>query len=316
MSRASTASLIPEPPATRVDVKVSVVVVNWNRVEDTLLCIKYLRKQAYRNIEVIVVDNGSTDGSVEALKQIAGVKVVELGSNLGPSMARNVGIEMATGKYTLFIDSDAVLSKKGMRRMVERMEADPTIGILGCKIVNAFSRGIDQWIYHQPYDEYGDQMFETYSFSAAGAMVRTEAAKEVGGFWDRLFIYNEEVDLSIRLIRAGFKVIYDPTVYVFHRVSPKGRAKSSAYFYYQIRNWIWIFYRYYPAATRWKKIATYAGVYLVKGVMSRRLWSCLKGMAAGLRERSIIGQYAEKLTAEQVAKLEALNQRTAIKLGR
>jgi GT2 family glycosyltransferase len=296
--------------------KVSVVAVNWNRVDDTLLCIKYLQRQPYDDLEIIIVDNGSTDGSVDELKKLPGITLKPLGANLGPARARNVGLELATGKYTLFIDSDAVISKKAIARMVHRMEADETIGILGCRIVNAFTRRIDQWIYHQPSARFHRSTFDTYSFSAAGAMVRTEAVRKIGGFWNELFMYNEEVDLSIRMIRAELKVIYDGSAYVFHRVSPKGRVKSGTYFYYQVRNWIWIFYRYYPAPARWKMIATYACVYLVKGLASLKLGSCLKGIMAGLRQRDIISRYSDKLTAQQVGQLAALNRRSSVKLGR
>jgi hypothetical protein len=111
-------------------------------------------------------------------------------------------------------------------------------------------------------------------------------------------------------------VIYFPHTKVFHRVSPHGRAKSSSYFFYQIRNWIWIFYRYYPRAWRWRKIATYVPVYLVKGLAAGRLWSCLKGIIAGLKDTAIIGEFADKLTADQIGRLEELNRRQTIRFGR
>ena len=91
-----------------------------------------------------------------------------------------------------------------LKVLVDRMEGEPDLGILGCRILNWNSRRIDQWVYAQPYETHGNRPFDTYSFSAAGALVRASVIKDIGGFWERLFIYNEEVDLAVRVIRHGF----------------------------------------------------------------------------------------------------------------
>ncbi|MHC4995621.1 MAG: glycosyltransferase family 2 protein [Planctomycetota bacterium] len=302
---------------------VSVVIVNWNRVDDLVLTLHYLAKQRYEAMEVVVVDNGSTDGSQGRVRELQEgwgdgrpLRLVELGENLGPATARNRGVEASTGELLYFLDSDALLAKNGLRKLVDRVRAEPDIAVIGCKVINATSLGIDQWIYHQPYEKYGNRGFDTYSFSAAGVMVRADAFKAVGGFWDELFIYNEEVDLSIRVIRCGWRVVYTPDIKVYHRVSPHGRALSGAYFYYQVRNWIWIFYRYYPLGARFRKISVYIGVYLLKGVLSRKLVSCLRGIIAGLRRCELIGRYQPKLSDDQVRRLDSLNRRYLIRKGR
>src|SRR5580704_14522143 len=124
---------------------VSVIIVNWNRVDETLKGIGYLRFQDDVWYEIVVVDNGSTDGSVERLKCERGITFVGLRSNVGPCEARNIGIENASGRFIFFLDSDAILSKRKLARLVERMDRDPTIGILACRIVNGFTRETDQW---------------------------------------------------------------------------------------------------------------------------------------------------------------------------
>lgn len=302
---------------------VSVVIVNWNRADDLILTLEYLKKQRYEPMEVVVVDNGSTDDSQERACELSAewedelcVKFIDLGENLGPAKARNRGVEASDGELLYFLDSDALLAKNGLRKLVDQMRAEPDVAVIGCKVINATSLGIDQWIYHQPYEEYGNRGFDTYSFSAAGVMVRAEAFKKVGGFWEDLFIYNEEVDLSIRMIRAGWRVVYTPAVKVYHRVSPVGRALSGTYFYYQARNWIWIFYRYYPLGARCRKIAVYVGVYLLKGMRSMKLGACVRGICAGLWGWDVIGRYGGKLDGDQVRYLDALNKRTLIRKGR
>lgn len=298
--------------------RVSIVVVNWNRHEDVARIVRHLAKLrgSGPSFEVIVVDNGSTDGSIEGLASLADIRLVCAGENLGPARARNLGIEAAVGRYILFLDSDALLARNGLARLVERMDADPQIGIAGCRVVNGYTRKLDQWIYAEPAETYALVEFETYSFSAAGAIARAEALRKAGPFWDDLFIYNEEVDLSIRLHRAGYKILYYPHAPVYHFPSSRGREGSKTYWYYQIRNWIWIFYRYYPSMERWRKVVLYSMLYLVKGVLNRQLRACWSGIVAGLKQTDLIGQYDQKLTREELVRLAALNRRKSLHVGR
>jgi GT2 family glycosyltransferase len=189
------------------------------------------------------------------------------------------------------------------------MEGDPTLGIIGCRIVNAGTRKLDQWIYAEPPATHEHVEFETYSFSAAGALARTEALRRAGRFWDELFIYNEEVDLSIRVIRSGYRILYHPHVAVFHRAAAQGRIGPRTYWYYQIRNWIWIFYRYYPPAARVRKIAVYSVLYLIKSARAFRLRECVAGIAAGLARTDIIRRFDDKLSGPELERLNALNPR-------
>jgi GT2 family glycosyltransferase len=294
--------------------RVSVIIVNWNRFDDVLTNVRFLQKVDYRNVEIIVVDNGSTDGSAERLRHVIGVRVIELDSNAGPSVARNVGIQAATGKYVLFLDSDAFIARRGLRALVDRMEADATIGVAGCRIFNWHTRAIDQWVYAEPYRTHGDRSFDSYSFSAAGALVRADVLRAVGGFWERLFIYNEEVDLSIRVIRAGYRVVYEPAARVFHRPCADGRTTSDGYFRRQIRNWIWIFFRHYSGWRCWWKVTEYSALYVLKGLANRQLRACLAGILDGLRGRAIAAEFAEKLTAEQAHQIALLNRRWHLRL--
>jgi colanic acid/amylovoran biosynthesis glycosyltransferase len=263
--------------------KVSVVIVNWNRADDVVWNLRHLSRLDYPNLEILVIDNGSTDGSQERLSALPGVHLIRLESNLGPSRARNVGIQAATGKYIVFLDSDAVLAKRALGVMVARMEADPSIGIAGCKILNWHTRKIDQWIYAEPYETHRNTAFDSYSFSAAGAIARAEALRDVGGFWERLFIYNEEVDLSIRMLRGGYRIVF----------APDARLVC------------------------WWKVTSYSAIYLIKGLANREPMAAVRGIVEGLRHTSIIDEYADdKLSYEEVGLIDSLNRRTAIRLRR
>jgi GT2 family glycosyltransferase len=298
------------------DPDVSIVIVNWNRLDDLLRCIHYLRFQKGVSFEIVVVDNGSSDGSAERIREIPCVKFVGLESNVGPCAARNIGIDHARGRYILFLDSDAVLSKQRLTRLVERMDQDPKIGVLACRIVNSVTRRIDQWIYSEPESHAHRHEFETYSFSAAGAFVRAQALRDAGPFWEQLFIYNEEVDLSIRVLRAGYRIVHFPKVRVYHSTSPNGRKGSGNYWMLQIRNWIWIFYRHYPSPLRFGKIGLYISIYIFKSMCDRHLKECVAGIVQGLSKTEIIERFPNKLTWAESRKIGALNVRHRIKLGR
>ncbi len=292
---------------------VSVVLVNWNRAADILDNIRWLRNQTWPNREIIVVDNGSQDDSVTALRQIDDIRLIELPENFGPARARNEGIRWANGDFILLLDSDSYLGRSGLTRLVARMESDPAIGVIGCRIMNWFTGDIDQWFYSQSYEQVGDTEFDTYSFSGAGALLRTEAVRQAGGFWDELFIYNEEVDLSIGVFRGGHRIIYLPDVPVFHRSSPGGRVPTNRFFYYQIRNWIWILYRHYPFWPRIGRVSLLSAVYLVKGLRSGYAMACLHGIFDGIRGTRWIGRFQPKMTSEQIKRLASHNRRWKVR---
>ena len=295
---------------------VSIVLVNWNRVDDILDNIRWLRLQTWPNKEIIVVDNGSQDASVTALRNIDDIQLLELPENFGAARARNEGIRCANGQFILLLDSDSYLGRSGLSKLVARIQQNDSIGVIGCRIMNWFTGDIDQWFYPQSYDKMGDTEFETYSFSGAGALLRTDAVRRAGGFWDELFIYNEEVDLSIGIIRNGHCILYTPNVPVFHRSSPHGRVATQTYYYYQIRNWIWILYRHYPFWPRMRRTAVLSAVYLFKGLRAGHLTACLQGISDGLRGTQWVGQFASKLSTAQIQQLALLNRRWKIRRER
>lgn len=304
------------PAAGAQDPKlVTVILVNWNRLADVRLALDYLAKVHYPRVEVVVVDNGSTDGSVEEFRRRPGMLLIELGKNAGPCVARNAGLKAARGEYVFFLDSDAVLSKRALGLLVAAMEKDPDLGVIGCRIDLARTRRVDQWIYPEAHERRAHQAFETYAFSAAGALARTRVLEEVGGFNEKLFIYNEEVDLSYRVIRAGYKVGYDSAARVYHRPSDAGRAPGKEYWRLMIRNWIWIFFQFYPAASAWRRAAAYAGIYLVKGAAQGQLAAVARGIREGFAGRGAVAGEA-KLSAASRDKIDRLNRRRRIKLAR
>lgn len=299
--------------------KVSVIIVNWNRLADVRLALDFLAKIHYPRdrVEAIVVDNGSTDGSIAEFSKRPDLIFVPLPKNEGPCIARNRGVDAATGDYVFFLDSDAVLGKRTLAHMVAALEEDPTIGLMACRIDNWHSRRIDQWIYAEPHERRTRQVFDTYAFSAAGALLLRDVFTKVGGFNEKLHIYNEEVDFSVRLLKLGLRIVYDSEARVYHRPSLMGRAPGRDYWRLMIRNWIWIFWQHYPAPEAWRRIALYCAIYVYKGVRVGQLRACMTGIKEGLARRGEFTTPASaKLNRAQIERIDALNPRRRILVGR
>jgi hypothetical protein len=210
---------------------ISVLIITWNRKEDTLETIRSTYEQAYRNFEIIVVDNGSTDGTVEAIRQAyPEVRLVALDQNMGVASGRNAGIVAARGDIVFCLDSDASPGHGTMTNLVHRFQVDPKLGVINSKIVNAYTREIDRtagWAYTERNKADQDREFLSFSFSAGGCAIRTEVFDRVGLFWELMFFGGEELDYSMRVWDAGYKIVYYPEAVVYHRVSPQRRVAGA-----------------------------------------------------------------------------------------
>jgi GT2 family glycosyltransferase len=228
---------------------VSVVIVNWNGLEDTKVCLEHTTRQTYKNIEVIVVDNGSTDGSVSYLREHPGIKLVENKRNLGFTGGHIAGYEAASGDLILLLNNDAVMDKEYIKKAVSVMESDSKIGALGGR---AFLWDEDNDLFDETnnYHSYqvinavtGEGIFkqtdygepeEVNNVSGSCVMVRRSVVDEVGYLHDPFFAYYEEADLFARMKRAGYKVIYHPALQIWHANAKTSNKKAPTFFYYMM----------------------------------------------------------------------------------
>jgi len=212
---------------------VSVVIVNYNAKEYLRSCLEAVVQNTYSSYEVLVVDNGSTDGSnVMVVQEFGGrVKIISLAKNFGPAYARNRGVEQARGKYLAFLDNDTIPDKNWLRAAVGVMEGDASIGAVQCKLLLASDR--KKFDYAGDYlSQYGflvqrveanvvdegqfDQLDEILSAKSAAMLVRKDVFEEIGGFDEDYFIYLEETDLGWRTWLAGYRIIFVPDSVVYH----------------------------------------------------------------------------------------------------
>lgn len=200
--------------------KVSVVLLNYNGLSFLKNCLKTIRTQTYKNIEIIVVDNNSTDGSQHYIKRLSNIILIENSGNYGYAKANNIGVKAATGKFVLILNNDTELFPDSIDELVQSYE-DKTILIpLQLHLKNKEKReilslGVGVDVYGYPYNIKlnPDRVF--YADGAAIFVKKSDFVK-IGGFDEKLFIFFEDIDLSWRARIYGYKIKQCATSRVYH----------------------------------------------------------------------------------------------------
>lgn len=240
---------------------VSVVVPNWNGMAYLPECLSSLRKQTFERFEVIVVDNGSEDGSVEFIKEAhAWVRLIALSENRGFAAACNEGIRAASGKYIALLNNDTVVMPRWIEALRNAVERDGKVGMAASKILlDPETREIDSvgmLIYPDglarqrgrgeidrgQFDDSREILFP----SGCAAMYRMEMLHEIGLFDEEFFAYCEDADLGLRGRRAGWEAVLAPDSIVWHRYSGTSGKYSSFKAMHVERNRIWVAVKNFP----------------------------------------------------------------------
>ncbi len=211
----------------------SAVIISWNRSELLQEAIHSLRQQHYPSLEIIVVDNGSTDGSLDWLRNETNLQLIENSRNVGASAARNQGTRKATGDYILYMDSDAALvTPGGLQRLVNYLEKNPdTGGIAG--VYYSDPQLTQLWCWSPCMDWEGNHDLPASLspkpnppvLSTCFAIFRHSVLKEIGGF-DEFYPYlYEDADLCDRIRKCGYRLAVDPEVKILHHYAEPGRTK-------------------------------------------------------------------------------------------
>lgn len=235
---------------------VSFVVLNWNQPDMTSDCLASLNNQDYKNFRVIVVDNGSSDESVERLRShFPWAHILSLPENIGYSRANNIGIEHALGHnpdYIFLLNNDTILDTAMLDRLIKVAEETSDIGLVGPTIFYfdqpdlVWSAGATvDWqtgavcrlrenVRLSPTD---DMPCEDVGFlSSCGVCIKAEIFRKIGLLDERFFIYYEEADWSARAHAIGWRSVYVPQAKLWHRVSATMGTTSPATEYYMNRN--------------------------------------------------------------------------------
>lgn len=217
---------------------VSVIIVTWNRKDDILETLDALQNQTYSNLEVIIVDNGSSDGTADVIrKKYPNYKLIYLSSNVGCEEGFNVGIVDATGPILIFLDSDAFFEDTGIEKIVKKFQADESLGIVDPRIFNFFSNEIQNEPKNWPKDH--------TMFTGCAVGVKKEVFNNIGLRPKDYFIYASEPDICIRALDYGYKIEHCSDIIAYHKESPTKRL-SPKFYYYNTRNVLWLICKYYP----------------------------------------------------------------------
>ena len=270
--------------------KVTCVVLNWNGWPETVACLRALEKIRYDNLDVFVVDNGSTDDSLQQIRKAHSETIlIEAGGNLGFAGGNNVGIATAIKGQTDYIwllNNDAEPAPNALVELVNKAKSDPGLGAVGSVLFYADSRNavqtwgggkVNRWrgfsiVAHSPRpDEWFDYI------TAASMLVPRRAFEEVGLLDDRLFLYWDDVDFSFRLRKHSWKLGVAPLSYVRHKVGASLNDNSRDR--YSTASGIRIFLTYSPLP--WLSIVIFLGSRLGKRLLTgqfRRLLSVGQGI--------------------------------------
>ena len=225
-----------------MDIKLSIIIVNLNTKDLTVGCIRSIEKWAKDiHFEVLLTDNGSDDGSVEAFKKIKGetywkdkFTLILNDNNTGYAKANNQGIRKAKGKYIFLLNNDTVVHEDALQNLLKFAEATPDAGVVGSKLLN-IDDTLQMSCYHFPtitnaIKEYwfGKKgLFEKFaprqdipvtvdSVVGAAFLITPEAKKRVGILDERYFAYFEDIDYCRQTWRIGLKVYYLPNSVITH----------------------------------------------------------------------------------------------------
>jgi len=238
---------------------VSVIIPNWNGKDFIEGCLRSLRTQTFQDLEIIMVDNGSSDGSIELVKgSFPEVKVISLACNKGFSGAVNEGIRKTKGEFIALLNNDTVADSRWVEQLVKGIHSSKEIGCCASRILCSMGMTIDTA--GDTYTRYGVAikrghdvetkrfLQEELVFGACGgaALYRRSMLDEVGSFDEDFFCVYEDVDMSFRAQLMGFKCLYVPTAIVTHYVGGTAGTKNDFTLYYGQRNMELVFLKNMP----------------------------------------------------------------------
>lgn len=261
---------------------VSVVIVTWNSEKDILPCIRSIRNQDYTNINIIVVDNASSDNTVTLIKNIfPEVEVLAQTENLFLTGANNIGIEYAITKqsadYILVLNPDTYAAENLVTELLKPFEKNDRLGATGPMVkfwknkneglINSAGLHFDGFM--QAYDigfmtkDEGQYNKQTEVFGVTGAciMYRSQMLMGIGLYDNRIKMYLDEVEMFIRAHKAGWKVYFVPTAVLGHNYMQSTNKNKNFNRQKQVaKAWLIIAFKHYPLKSKLAMLKKYLGL--------------------------------------------------------
>jgi len=291
---------------------ISVTIVTWNSIAYLSNCLDSLLAQTFYDFEVILVDNGSEDSSLDGLYEkypSLDLYIHRSNSNLGFAVANNIGARLARGKWLALLNTDAFPESDWLEKLVQATEDYPEFSCFSSRQIQAqnplFLDGAGDayhvsgmaWKHYlgYPVSQYGLEQREVFSSCGAAALYSRQAFLDVGGFDEDFFSYLEDVDLGFRLRLRGYRCLYVPQAIVHHVGSATLGVASDFALYHYHRNIVWSFIQNMPSGLLWKYMFAhivaniiYLANYTLRG-RGRALWKAktdaVRGLSKALKKR-------------------------------
>lgn len=248
-----------EHTAAVVAPRLSVVIPTWNGRELLEVCMPSLARQTFSDFETVVVDGGSTDGTVSWLRaEYPGARLIQLETNRGFAAAVNRGIEACRGKAVVLLNNDTEAEPTWLEALVDAMDRHPEAGIFASRVLQYHDRhridsagdklGLlaDQIGHGLPDGPAYREPRYVISACAAAAAYRSEVFERVGLFDERFVSYLEDVDMGVRAAYAGFRTLYAPTAVIYHMGSATSARMNHTKIRLLLRNSLFLFFQYMP----------------------------------------------------------------------
>jgi GT2 family glycosyltransferase len=235
--------------------KVSIVILNWNGLEDTIECLESLQKITYPNYEVVVVDNGSKGNDAQVLRERFGdyIHVIENDRNYGFAEGNNIGMRHALANfnpdYILLLNNDTVVDAEFLTELVKAAEGDSSIGIAGPKIysygepdkISFVGTKMHWWdVGTPPVNQIDsgqfDELTEVDLVIGCALLIKRTLVEEIGLLYSGYFAYYEETEWCVKCRKAGYKVVYVPKAKLWHKLSSTAGKIDGFRLYYMTRN--------------------------------------------------------------------------------
>jgi GT2 family glycosyltransferase len=282
-----------------------VVILNWNRPTETIACLDSVARSDYPHFATVVVDNGSTDHSIDQIRAaFPDIPLLQAGSNRGYAGGNNIGLRYALehgAEYLLLLNDDVRVEADTCTRLVAAA-AEAGVAAVGCK-VRVYERPEYLWAAGESFPREDGYPLDDVRFDrpreiryAVGCciLLRREALEQIGLLDAAFFAVHEEHDWCRRAINAGYRILYAPDAVVRHKIDTSLTSNwSPTYHYLFVRNWLLLLERYGFVPSNWRRLRgaliivrqEIDFIRLRSGSKSRRMWAAMRGAADYVRGR-------------------------------
>jgi GT2 family glycosyltransferase len=304
---------------------VSVIIVNWNGEQFLNQCLSALTNQTVKPYEIILVDNASSDGSIDIVRRFSNVRLIALDHNAGFAQGSNLAIKETSSQseWIAIINPDAFAESNWLEKLIAAALRNPEYDVFACKLLNARKAFLLDGAgdaYHVsgrvwrlgkdlPALEVPDSECEVFSPCAAAALYRKDVFSEANGFDEDFFCYVEDVDLGFRLRLLGYNCLFVPDAVAYHVGSTTtGSQHSDFAVYHGHRNLVWTYIKNMPGILFWGFLPIHLALnfitviyFILRGqgrIILRAKWDAIKGIPRMWRKRRDIQKNRKASTGE------------------